>query len=429
MTLFLIAVFVMLLLLVAGLPIAFSLAIVGVFGFALVRGLEPALIMIGQVGIDSSTNYSFSVLPLFVLMGNIIGRTSIAEDLYAAVNTLLGHRRGGLAMATVGACGGFAAISGSSYACAATMTGIAVPAMRKHNYEAGFAAASVAVGGTLGVLIPPSIGMVFYSLITGVSLGQLMIAGILPGMLTIALYVVAISILTRVRPSAGPPGNRFSWRDRARAIAKIWPMFVLFVAIIGGIYVGLFTAMEAAGVGAASALLMAVLRRALSVTVFRSVLTDTIKTTANLYMVFFGALLFANFVTIVGVPATLTDWISSANYTPLGVLAVTLLIYLALGCILESSSLLLLTLPVFFPVLTSVGYDPVWFGIFVIVVAEIGLITPPIGMNVYVVSSMLPDVPPNRIFAGLWPFLAADVIRVALLIAFPVIVLLLPNLM
>ncbi|MGI9261236.1 MAG: TRAP transporter large permease subunit, partial [Woeseiaceae bacterium] len=214
MTLFFIAVIVMLLLLVAGLPIAFSLAIVGVCGFALVRGLEPALIMIGQVGIDSSTNYSFSVLPLFVLMGNIIGRTSIAEDLYAAVNTLLGHRRGGLAMATVGACGGFAAISGSSYACAATMTGIAVPAMRQHNYEAGFAAASVAVGGTLGVLIPPSIGMVFYSLITGVSLGQLMIAGILPGILTIALYVAAISILTRIRPGAGPPGDKFSWGDR-----------------------------------------------------------------------------------------------------------------------------------------------------------------------------------------------------------------------
>lgn len=429
MTLFAVAVVVLLAFLIAGFPIALSLMLVGTAGFALVRGVEPATIMIGQVALDSATNYSFSVLPLFVLMGNIIGRTSIAVDLYTAVNTLVGHRRGGLAMATVGACGGFAAISGSSYACAATMTGIAVPPMRQYSYAPGFAAASVSVGGTLGVLIPPSIGMVFYALITGVPLGELMIAGILPGLLTIGLYMTAIALYTRLRPEAGPKGARFSWRERGRALAKIWPVVVLFVSIIGGIYLGVFTAMEAAGVGAGVALVMALARRVMSLTVFRSVLVDTVKTSANLYLVFFGALLFANFVTIVGVPVTLNEWISASGYSPLGVLAVTLVVYLLLGCILESSSLLLLTLPVFFPVLTGLGYDPIWFGIFVIVVAEVGLITPPIGMNVYVVSSMLPDVPPQSIFAGLWPFLAADVVRIALLVAFPAIVTLLPRLM
>ena len=223
MTIFLLAVGVLLLLLVAGLPIAFSLTVVGVAGFAIIRGLEPAIIMIGQVGLDASTNYSFSVLPLFVLMGNVIGRTSIAEDLYTAVDRLVGHRRGGLAMATVGACGGFAAISGSSYACAATMTGIAVPSMRQRAYEPGFAAASVAVGGTLGVLIPPSVGMVFYSLITGVSLGTLMIAGLLPGILTILLYMAAIGAWTRVKPEAGPAGRALhlagASRRRGRRLA------------------------------------------------------------------------------------------------------------------------------------------------------------------------------------------------------------------
>lgn len=427
--LFLAAVAALLLLILAGMPIAFSLAAVGVTGFALVRGLEPAIIMVGQVGLDAATNYNFSVLPLFVLMGNVIGRTSLAQDLYAAAYAFFGHLRGGLAMATIGASGGFAAISGSSYACAATMTGVSVPAMRKYRYEPGFAAASVAVGGTLGVLIPPSIGMVFYSLITGVSLAKVMIAGILPGLLTIGLYIAAIAAVTRLRPTYGPAGRTSTWRERARSLKGVWPILVLFSLIIGGIYLGVFTAMEAAGVGAVGALAISALRRQLRRDTVAVVLTDTAKTTINLFLVFFGALLFSNLVTILGVPVILLEFISNSGYSPATILAVTLVVYLALGCLLESSSLLLLTLPIFFPVLTGVGFDPIWFGIFVIVVAEVGLITPPIGMNVFVVGSMLPDVPVQRIFRGLWPFLIADAVRIALLILLPGIVLILPNLM
>lgn len=429
MSLFLLAVGALLLLILLGVPIAFGLAIVGVTGFALVRGLEPAIIMVGQVGLDAATNYNFSVLPLFVLMGNVIGRTRLARDLYAAAYAFFGHLRGGLAMATIGASGGFAAISGSSYACAATMTGVSVPAMRRYRYEPGFAAASVAVGGTLGVLIPPSIGMVFYSLITGVSLAKVMIAGIIPGLLTIGLYIAAIAAVTRLRPDYGPAGERSDWRERADSLRGVWPILVLFSLIIGGIYLGVFTAMEAAGVGAVGALVISALRRQIDREALSVVLTETVKTSVNLFLVFFGALLFSNLVTIVGVPTILLDFISSSGLSAAAILGVTLVVYLALGCILESSSLLLLTLPVFFPVLTGMGFDPVWFGIFVIVVAEIGLITPPIGMNVFVVGSMLPDVPVQKIFRGLWPFLLADAARIALLILFPGLALLLPGLM
>ena len=429
MILFVTAIGALLCLLILGVPIAFSLALIGVTGFALVRGVEPAVMMVGQVGLDAATNYNFSVLPLFVLMGNVIGRTSLAQDLYAAAYAFFGHLRGGLAMATIGASGGFAAISGSSYACSATMTGVSVPAMRTYRYEPGFAAASVAVGGTLGVLIPPSIGMVFYSLITGVSLSKLMIAGILPGLLTIALYIAAIAIVTHLRPAYGPAGKRSSWNERTQSLRGVWPILALFTAIIGGIYVGVFTAMEAAGIGAAGALAISAIRRHLSRTTLATVFNETVRTTVNLFLVFYGALLFANLVTISGVPVIILEFISNSGYSAMAILGVTLLVYLALGCILESSSLLLLTLPIFFPVLTGVGFDPIWFGIFVIVVAEIGLITPPIGMNVFVVGSMLPDVPVQKIFRALWPFLAADAVRIALLILLPGIALFLPRLM
>ena len=427
--LFVIGLLLLLILLVAGVPIGFSMALVGVLGVAVLRGLDPAVIMIGQVGIDAALNYNFSVLPLFVLMGNVIGRTRMAADLYAAAHAFLGHRPGGLAMATIAASGGFAAVSGSSYACAATMTGISVPAMRERNYDAGFAAASVAAGGTLGVLIPPSIGMVFYSLITGVSLTQLMVAGVLPGLVSVLLYLIAVRLIALVKPHYGPPSNRTAWPDRLRALVPVWPVAFLFLLVLGGIYAGAFTAMEAAGVGAFGAIAIAVARRSLDRLVLKEILLQTIRTTANLFVVFFGALLFANFVTVAGLPNAIESWIVASNLDAMAALAAAVLIYVALGCILESSSLLLLTLPIFFPALTGLGFDPVWLGIFVLIVAEIGLITPPIGMNVFVVKSLVADIPLKRIFVGLVPFGLADLLRLALIILFPAIVLLLPELM
>ena len=427
--LFAIGLALLLILLVAGVPIGFSMALVGVLGVVLLRGLDPAVIMIGQVGIDAALNYNFSVLPLFVLMGSVIGRTRMATDLYAAAHAFLGHRPGGLAAATIAASGGFAAVSGSSYACAATMTSISVPAMRERNYDAGFAAASVAAGGTLGVLIPPSIGMVFYSLITGVSLTQLMVAGVLPGLISVLLYLIAVRLIALVKPHYGPPSDRTAWRDRLRALVPVWPVAFLFLLVLGGIYAGAFTAMEAAGVGAFGAIAIALLRRSLSRAAMRDILLQTIRTTANLFVVFFGALLFANFVTVAGVPHAIESWIVASNLDAMAVLAAAVLVYVALGCILESSSLLLLTLPIFFPALTGLGFDPVWLGIFVLIVAEIGLITPPIGMNVFVVKSLVADIPLKRIFIGLLPFGLADLLRLAIIILFPAIVLVLPDLM
>ena len=427
--LFAIGLALLLLLLVAGVPIGFSMALVGVLGVATLRGLDPAVIMIGQVGIDAALNYNFSVLPLFVLMGNVLGRTRMAADLYNAAHAFLGHRPGGLAMATIAASGGFAAVSGSSYACAATMTGISVPAMRERRYDPGFAAASVAAGGTLGVLIPPSIGMVFYSLITGVSLSQLMVAGVLPGLLSVLLYLLAVRVIARIKPNYGPPSDRIPWRERLPLLLPVWPVAFLFVLVLGGIYAGAFTAMEAAGVGAFGAIAIAVARRSLDLAALREILAQTIGTTANLFVVFFGALLFANFVTVAGLPSAIDDWIAASNLDAMTVLAAAILIYVALGCILESSSLLLLTLPIFFPALTGLGFDPVWLGIFILIVAEIGLITPPIGMNVFVVKSLVTDIPLVRIFAGLLPFGIADLLRLALIILFPGIALLLPELM
>ena len=260
--LFAIGLVLLLLLLVVGVPIGFSMALVGVLGVAVLRGLDPAVIMIGQVGIDAALNYNFSVLPLFVLMGHVIGRTRMAADLYAAAHAFLGHRPGGLAMATIAASGGFAAVSGSSYACAATMTSISVPAMRERNYDAGFAAASVAAGGTLGVLIPPSIGMVFYSLITGVSLTQLMVAGVLPGLISVLLYLVAVRLIALVKPHYGPPSNRTAWPDRLRALLPVWPVAFLFLLVLGGIYAGAFTAWRRRA-SALRAIAIAVLRRSL----------------------------------------------------------------------------------------------------------------------------------------------------------------------
>lgn len=427
--LFAVGVLALLLLLVAGVPIGFSMALVGVLGVAALRGLDPAVIMIGQVGVDAALNYSFSVLPLFVLMGNVIGRTRMAADLYAAAHAFLGHRPGGLAMATIAASGGFAAVAGSSYACAATLTNISVPAMRQRRYDAGFAAASVAAGGTLGVLIPPSIGMVFYSLITGVSLAQLMVAGVLPGLLSVLLYLAAIRVAMLAKPGYGPPSAPVPWRLRLAALAPVWPVAFLFCLVLGGIYAGVCTAMEAAGVGAFGAIAIALLRRSLDLAALRSIVVETVKTTANLFLVFFGALLFANFVTLAGLPSTIEAWIAGSGLGPFAVLAAAVLIYVALGCILESSSLLLLTLPIFFPALTGLGFDPVWLGVFVLIVAEIGLITPPIGMNVFVVKSSVADVPLQRIFLGLIPFGLADLLRLLVIILFPGIVLLLPGLM
>ncbi len=420
------ALFVLLLLQV---PIAFGMALVGTVGFAHYIGFLPALRSIGNTATDMVMVYDFSVLPLFILMGNFVARSGISQDLYEASNAWLGHKRGGLAMATIVACGGFSAVCGSSLATVATMSKVAVPSMRAFGYDERLTTGSIAAGGTLGILIPPSVALVFYGIMTETDIGQLFAAGIIPGLLGILLYAGAVAVVTRINPELGPPANPLPWRARIAALRGIWGMLVLFVIVMGGIYGGIFTPTEAAGIGAFGAFIIALLRRRLTFRLTLDALAESGRTTAMLLALLVGSLLFANFINVARVPNEIADWFAGLDVAPIVVVIVCVSVYILLGCILESISMMLLTVPVFYPVIQTLGLDLVWFGIVVVVVIEISLITPPIGLNVFVLKSLLPDVPLPQIFRGVIPFIAADIVRVAVIIALPGLTLFLPRLM
>jgi tripartite ATP-independent transporter DctM subunit len=429
MTFALIAFVAMLALILLRIPIAFAMIIVGYLGFGLLVGWNQSLSMIGQVAYDTGLNYEFSVLPLFILMGNFTTRAGDSDHLYEASNAFLGHMRGGLAMATVVACGGFAAISGSSLATAATFAKVAMPPMRRFGYSDQLAAASIAAGGTLGILIPPSVIMVIYGIITETNIGKLFIAGIIPGIIGILGYTTAIQIVTRLRPDLGPPAVYTPWPGRLAALRKVWGILFLFVLVMGGIYGGIFTSTEAAGIGAGGAFLLALFRGKLTWKVLFEVLIESARSTAMLFFILIGALVISNLVNVAGLPTEMTAWVKSLDVPAVAVLFVIIGLYLVLGSFLESVSMVLLTVPIFFPIVMALGYDPVWFGIIVVVITEIGLIHPPLGLNVYVLTSLLPDISAGKIFRGLVPFLIADFIRLLILIALPIIVLFLPSLM
>ena len=427
---------VLFLLLFLEIPIAFGMAFVGFLGFAYIVGLAPALRIIGQVASDTVFNYDFSVLPLFILMGNFIAYSKISQDLYDASNAWLGHYRGGLASATIVACAGFSAVCGSSLATAATMTKVAMPPMRRYGYAESIAAGSIAAGGTLGILIPPSVALVFYGIMTQSDIGKLFAAGILPGIAGALFYIGAVVVTTRINPALGPPGPRRPLIERFLALKGVWGMLLLFALVMGGLYIGWFTPVEASGIGAAGAFLIALARRALDRKLFLRVLVESGRTSAMLFIILIGSLLFANFINVARFPNLIADWIQSIGLGPYAVMALIVLIYVILGCILESISMLLLTVPVFFPIVAGLDFGLggpertlIWFGIIVVVVIEISLITPPIGLNVFVLKSLLPDTPLSTIFRGVAPFIVADCFRVALLVALPIVSLFLPDLM
>ncbi len=414
---------VMLLLALARMPIAFAMGLVGVVGFAWKVSWPAAFAMTGAVTYETGLSYGLSIIPLFILMGNLVTRAGLSEELYNASYAFLGHRRGGLAMSTVVACGGFSAICGSSIATAATMSKVAIPPMRRFGYSDRLAAGSVAAGGTLGILIPPSIILVIYGILTGQNIGKLFIAGILPGMLAIVCYLAAVSATVRLDPTSGPPGERMGWPARLRALRAVWGVLVLFVLVLGGIYGGVFTPTEAAGIGAGGAFLFALARKGWSWPLYRDVLVESAATTAMIFSILIGALLFANFVNMTTMPMELIEFTDRFVATPLLVIVAICLIYVLLGCVLESMSMMLLTVPLFYPVVAHLGFDLIWFGIVVVVAIEISLITPPVGMNVFVLRSMLPDIPTGTIFRGVLPFVAADVVRLSILVLFPAVTL------
>ncbi len=414
-------------LLFAGLPLTFALGLVGFVGFAWIIGINPAGAMSAQIAWDTVTSYSLSVLPLFVLMGNLVNHAGLSRELYAASNAMVGHRRGGLAMATILACGGFSAVSGSSLATAATMSSIALPSMRRYGYSDALSTGSVAAGGTLGILIPPSVIMVIYGSMTETSIGKLFIAGVVPGLLGILFYTLAVAFTAWRNPEAGPAGPRLAWGERMRAVGQVWATLALFVLVIGGIYLGVFTATEAAGIGAAGAFLIALQRGTLTIPALIGILAATARTTAMLMAVLVGALIFSNFVNVAGVPSAVVNLINDLGLSPIGVILMLIVFYLILGCVFDSLAMILLTIPVFFPLVIGLGFNPIWFGILIVMVVEISLITPPIGMNIFVIRSVARDIPVTTIYRGVVPFVAVDVIRLLLVVFVPAIVLFLPS--
>ena len=427
MTAALLSFFVLFALLFFGVPLAFSLGLVGLVAFSLAIGANAAAAMAAQITWDTLSSYTLSVLPLFVLMGNFVNHSGLSRELYDASNAFIGHRRGGLAMATILASGGFAAVCGSSIATAATISTVALPSMRRYGYSPALSTGSIAAGGTLGILIPPSVIMVIYGSMTETSIGHLFIAGIIPGILAVLLYMAAIAIFTAINPDAGPAGPRVAWRERFTALRQVWMVLTLFLIVIGGIYLGVFTPTEAAGIGAAGAFIAALLRRSMTFPELVRILFDSARTSAALMAVLVGALIFSNFVNITGAPEIIVNALKAVDVPPLAVMMLILLFYLVLGCVFDALAMILLTVPIFFPLVMALGFDPVWFGIIVVVVVELSLITPPIGMNLFVIHSVARDIPMTTIYRGILPFILVDIVRLAILVLFPWIILFLPR--
>ena len=410
-------------------PIALAMGLVGFLGLWWMRGIGPSMASATTVVYETGSNYTLSVVPLFILMGNLVTRAGMSKELYRAAYTFVGHMRGGLAMATVMACAGFGAICGSSIATAATMTKVAYPSMRDHRYADTLAVGVIASGGTLGILIPPSTIMVIYGIMTETSIGKLFAAGVLPGLLAVLLLCGAVQYVCWRDPSAGPHAARATWRERLTALKEVWAVAALFVIVMGGIYGGVFTATEGAGIGAFGAFGFALARRVLTPKVLFQVLVDSARTTGMLFMILVGALVFANFVNFTSMPGDLKAFVTTYQISPITVMVAICVIYVILGTAMEELSMILLTVPVFFPLVVSLGFDPVWFGIIIVVVVQIGLISPPVGMNMFVVKSMLSGVSTATVFRGVAPFTVAIVLLLAILVAFPDISLYLPRVM
>ena len=414
-------------LLAMGMPIGFAMATAGFFGSALLIDMEAALALLGQTAFETAITYDLSVVPLFVLMGYFATSSGLSEGLFRACNTWLGHRRGGLALATIGGCGAFAAICGSSLATAATMSQVALPEMRRYGYDERLATGSIAAGGTIGILIPPSVILVLYGILTETSISELFLAGVVPGILTVIAFMTTVSIVTRINPELGPRGKRFSGMDKLRAFKDVWGTVLLFLLVIGGIYMGIFTPTEAAGIGATGALSLAVLARRMSFAILLNCLMDTVRTTSMIFTILIGAIIFNNFLVLSGVPDAIGEWVEGLPLSKHAILIVILLIYVVMGCALDSLAMILLSIPIFFPVVSNLGFDPVWFGVIVVMVVELGLITPPIGMNVFIIKGMVPDVPLGAIYLGVLPFVLAQILLIAILVALPALALWLPQ--
>jgi C4-dicarboxylate transporter, DctM subunit len=408
-------------------PVGMAMGLVGVSGFAYLNGGGPALKIVGHTSMRTVTDWNFAVIPMFLLMGSFATTSGMSRELFRAGNAFLGHLRGGLGIATIAACGGFAAICGSSVATAATFSRVAYPEMRRYGYPQSFATGVIAAGGTLGIMIPPSTVFAVYGLITEQDVGKLFIAGVVPGILAVAMYMVTITAIGLIRPNYLPAGPHSTWPERFEAMRDIWATLILFAFVIGGIYGGLFTATEAAGMGAAGAFIIGVVRRRLSLGDIRRSLLEATRTTAAVFTVLIGAILFGYFLTITQTPQNVTAFLTGLGIGKYGVLALIMVMYLVLGCLMDALAMIILTVPIVFPVIVALGFDPIWFGVIIVMTVELGLIHPPVGMNIFVIKSVVEDVKISTIFYGVIPFIITDLIRLVILIAFPILALWLPS--
>ena len=425
-----ILIFILLFVLLAiGLPIGFAMAVTGFLGSAMLIDFNAAMALLGQTAFETPITYNLSIVPLFILMGYFASNSGLSEALFSACNTWLGSRRGGLALAPIGGCGAFAAICGSSLATAATMTQVALPEMKRFNYDDSLATGSIAAGGTIGILIPPSVILVLYGILTESNIGELFLAGFIPGILTVIFFMTTILIVTAIYPETGPRGAKTTFAQKMGAFKKVWSTMLLFLLVIGGIYLGIFSPEEAAGIGASGALALALMARTMTWDIFFDCLMETVKTSAMIFTILIGAILFNNFLVLSAVPDSIGAWIGGLDMSPTAILIIILLIYLVLGCALDSLAMILLTIPIFFPVVAKLGFDPIWFGIIVVMVVELGLITPPIGMNVFIIKGMAPEVPLGTIYKGVLPFAIAQIMLIALIVIFPAIATWLPSTM
>ncbi len=412
-----------------GMPIAFVMTLVGWLGYTYLSSIDGGMHILGITFYAGGTTYTLSVIPLFVLMGQFATHAGLSSQIYWAVERWLGHRRGGLAMATVGACAGFAAISGSSVATAATMGTVALPEMKKYRYGMSLATGTVAAGGTLGILIPPSATFVFYAILTEQSVGKLFIAGVLPGIMLALLFMLAINIRVRINPQVAPKSEGATFKERIDALKGVWGMLALFVLVMGGIYTGVFTPTEAAGIGAFGAFVFALYRRTMTWGHFMASLRLTGQNTGMIFIIVIGAYVFGYFLAVTRIPFELAQYMSGLELSPYIILAGVVLIYTILGMFLDGWAIMVLTIPIIHPMMVDLGFDPIWFGVMVVIMLEMALITPPVGVNVFIIKGVAQDVPMYTIFRGIWPFWIAMLVSLVILSIFPQIALFLPNTM
>jgi C4-dicarboxylate transporter, DctM subunit len=411
-------------------PVGMALGLVGVTGYGYLVGFGPAMKQIGTVSMRTVTDYTFGVIPMFLLMAAFVTNSGMSRELFRAANSFIGHWRGGLGIATIVSCGAFAAISGSSIATAATFSTVAYPEMRRNKYPQSFATGVIAAGGTLGAMLPPSTVLAVYGIITEQDIGKLFMAGVIPGLIAALMYVITIVIIGMVKPDFLPTIPKASWSDRLSGMRDIWAPLVLFAFVIGGLY-GLygfkFTPTEAGGVGATGAFIIGVLRGRLGKAEIRESLLQATRTAAAVFTVLIGALLFGYFLTITQVPQKVTAFLTGTGLDRYSILALILVMYLILGCLMDAMAMIILTVPIIFPVIVQLGFDPIWFGVIVVMTVELALIHPPVGMIVFVIKSVVKDVSFATILRGVVPFIITDLIRLVLLVAFPILATWLPS--